>query len=195
MASRDCPQLAASPSRACGICYNLIMLDNAASKPRPHHRRYAGYDYTRGASLFITVATEPRQPLFGTIFGAEGVTLSPFGVIAEAALAEAEAHFAGITVVMQVIMPDHVHFRIVLAKDMPEPVRLIGAFVGRFKQFSQWRIAQAGGPAHIWEKGYHDHICLSRQMRSLPSARVVLQRATYTSPPSSRPESMRPIVR
>ena len=65
---------------------------------------------------------------------------------------------------MRVIMPDHVHFRIVLAKGMPEPVRLIGAFVGRFKQFSQWRISQAGGPARIWEKGYHDHICLSRQM-------------------------------
>ena len=134
-----------------------------SASTRPHHRRYAGYDYSRGASLFITVATEPRQRIFGAI-SKSGVSLSPFGAIAEAALSEAEAHFAGIGIVKRVIMPDHVHFRIILAKGMPEPVRLIGAFVGRFKQFAQWRIAQAGGPAHIWEKGYHDHICLSRQM-------------------------------
>ena len=124
------------------------MSNSTTATTKSHHRRYAGYDYSKGASLFITVATEPRQFIFGSI-SESGVMFSPFGVIAEVALAEAEAYFAGITVVMRVIMPDHVHFRIVLAKGMPEPVRLIGAFVGRFKQFSQWHISQAGGPAHI----------------------------------------------
>ena len=29
------------------------------------YRRFMGWDYSRGASLFITLVTEPRQPAFG----------------------------------------------------------------------------------------------------------------------------------
>ena len=32
-----------------------------------YYRRYHGYDYSRGAALFITVATEPRRALFGRV--------------------------------------------------------------------------------------------------------------------------------
>ena len=32
-----------------------------------YYRRYHGYDYSRGASLFITMATEPRKALFGKV--------------------------------------------------------------------------------------------------------------------------------
>ena len=34
------------------------------------YRRFNGYDYTRGAALFITIVTNPRRRLFGEIFGA-----------------------------------------------------------------------------------------------------------------------------
>ena len=32
-----------------------------------HYRRYVGYDYSRGAVLFITISTEPRQRVFGDV--------------------------------------------------------------------------------------------------------------------------------
>ena len=31
----------------------------------PYYRRFHGYDYSWGASLFITLSTEPRAALFG----------------------------------------------------------------------------------------------------------------------------------
>ena len=144
---RQC-QLAARPSWPCG----------------PHHRRYAGYDYSRGASLFITVATEPRRLVFGSVEQGGAMALAPYGAIVEASLKEAGEHFGGISLVKHVVMPDHVHFRLVVAPGQPNPIRLIGSFVGRFKQLSQWRISKVGGPRLIWEKGYHDHLCLSREM-------------------------------
>ena len=130
---------------------------------RPHHRRFSGYDYSRGAAVFATVSTEPRLALFGDV--REGrMVLSDFGGIAESALLEATERFPEIALHAHVVMPDHVHLRFHVPPGLPDPVKTIGAFVGRFKQFSQWRIGRAGGPARIWEIGYHDHLCLSRQM-------------------------------
>ena len=37
------------------------------------YRRFQGWDYSRGASLFITLVTEPRQPAFGLCSGQEVV--------------------------------------------------------------------------------------------------------------------------
>ena len=133
------------------------------SSTHPHYRRYQGYDYSRGASLFITVVTEPRRWVFGSVCE-ESVALSAFGEIVRQELLAAALHFPAIQLKKWVVMPDHVHFRIYLAPGTEEPTRLIGAFVGRFKQLSQWRISQSGGPQRIWEKGYHDHLCLSREM-------------------------------
>ena len=42
------------------------------------YRRFAGWDYTKGASLFITIATAPRRLLFGKIVNGD-VVLSPLG--------------------------------------------------------------------------------------------------------------------
>ena len=42
------------------------------------YRRFKGWDYTKGASLFITIATEPRRPLFGRIVN-DATALSPLG--------------------------------------------------------------------------------------------------------------------
>ena len=42
------------------------------------YRRFAGWDYAKGASLFITIATEPRRALFGRIVNG-AVALSPLG--------------------------------------------------------------------------------------------------------------------
>ena len=36
-----------------------------------HFRRFRGYDYSRGAALFITIVTNPRRRLFGKIVDAK----------------------------------------------------------------------------------------------------------------------------
>lgn len=49
-----------------------------APKAIKRYRRFKGWDYTKGASLFITIATEPRRALFGEIKGGR-VVLTPLG--------------------------------------------------------------------------------------------------------------------
>ena len=43
-----------------------------------HYRRFHGYDYSRGASIFVTFAVKGRLPLFGRVEG-DKVDLSPAG--------------------------------------------------------------------------------------------------------------------
>ena len=65
-------------------------------------------------------------------------------------------------------MPDHVYLRFTWPARHGDAVKKIGAFLGRFKQFSQYYIA-GRGPS-IWEEGYHDLICTSERMnRSVDS--------------------------
>ena len=125
-------------------------------------RRFRGYDYARGGAMFVTTCLEHRRPLFGRVDHGR-VVLSEAGEIAKSALMKAVAHFVGfITLCSWTIMPDHVHLRFTWPAGHADAVKKIGAFVGRFKQFSHYRIA-GRGPS-VWEEGYHDLICTSERM-------------------------------
>ena len=133
-------------------------------------RRFRGYDYARGGAMFVTTCLEPRRPLFGRV-DHERVALSEAGEIAKRALMEAVGHFSGfITLRAWTIMPDHVHLRFTWPAGHADAVKKIGAFVGRFKQFSQYHVA-GRGPS-IWEEGYHDLICTSERMNRTVDAYI-----------------------
>jgi len=134
------------------------------------HRRFGGYDYARGGSMFVTTCLEPRRPLFGRVDHGR-VVFSEAGEIVKRDLLEAEGHFAGfVTLRAWTIMPDHVHLRFTWSAGHADAVKKIGAFVGRFKQFSQYHIA-GRGPG-IWEEGYHDLICTSERMNRTVDAYI-----------------------
>ena len=120
--------------------------------------------------MFVTICLEPRRPLFGRV-DHESVVLSEAGETAKRDLMEAAEHFAGfITVRSWTIMPDHVHIRFTWPAGHAAAVKKIGAFVGRFKQFSQYHIA--GRAPTIWEEGYHDLICVSERMNRAVDAYI-----------------------
>lgn len=125
------------------------MSDNGSRK----YRRFAGYDYARGGAMFATVALADRRVrLFGQV-DHEKMVCSRAGEIAVADFREACAKFAGkIRVHRWVLMPDHFHVRFSWPAGLMDPVKTIGAFIGRFKQMSQWHIA--GRDPIIWEKNY-----------------------------------------
>ena len=134
------------------------------------HRRFHGYDYSRGGSMFVTTCLEPRRPLFGRV-DHDSVVLSEAGETAKCDLLEAAAHFAGfITLRSWTFMPDHAHVRFTWPAGYADAVKKIGAFIGRFKQFSQYHVA-GRGPT-IWEDGYHDLICVSERMNRAVDAYV-----------------------
>ena len=57
-------------------------------------RRFQGYDYERGGSMFVTTCLLPRHPLFGRVENG-GVVLSDAGETAKRDLIDAARHFAG----------------------------------------------------------------------------------------------------
>lgn len=97
-----------------------------------HFRRLKGWDYSKGASFFITVTLEERRPLFGHVEGGIMV-LSPLGEEVLASLEAIPRFHPEITLFGHVVMPDHVHFNCHLAAGLKEPLRLLGKAIAGFK--------------------------------------------------------------
>ena len=99
------------------------------------YRRFKGWDYAKGASLFITIATEPRRALFGTIEGG-AVELSPLGEKVKEALRAIPRLNPGILLFGHVVMPDHVHFNCAIQPGLREPLKELGNAIRRFKNYT-----------------------------------------------------------
>ena len=157
------------------------------------YRRFKGWDYAKGASLFITIATAPRRPLFGAVRGG-AVALSPLGEKVKDAIEAIPLLNHGILLFGYVVMPDHVHFNCALLPGLAEPLKVLGNAIRRFKNYTT-KLAKhsldakssglgfgktssfdgkVGGDEAsrfdgqttfgLWQQGYHDYILLSREM-------------------------------
>lgn len=134
--------------------------------------------------MFITIVVEPRRPLFGAVRGAKLVK-TPLGEEVEKTLVFLAFRVPGLRLYKYVVMPDHVHLRVYLEKGLDEPLVVLGGFVRRFKTWTtRWWKQQAGLAAldgrascggvgrpesraplgGLWQQGYHDWICKSREM-------------------------------
>lgn len=84
--------------------------------PQIHHRRsirLAGYDYSQSGAYFVTVCTQGRQTLFGTV--ADGM-MEPndAGRMIQAAWDGLPQRFPGLELDAFIVMPNHVHGIIVI---------------------------------------------------------------------------------
>ena len=133
------------------------------TKPRvKYYRRFHGYDYSRGASLFITISTEPRLALFGRVKNA-AVELTPLGKAVAEAIAAIPRFNPAIALFEWVVMPDHVHFNINLAAGLDEPLKTLGAAIRKFKTYTTTIARKLLGLNSIWQQGYHDYLLLSER--------------------------------
>ena len=132
-----------------------------------HYHRFSGYDYSRGAALFISISTAPRRRLFGEVQGGGKMALSPFGAEVLAAIEFTFAKAQCFTLYGRVVLPDHVHFRIYLSPGVENAraAALINTVVGRFKSYTTHLYqTKYGGRGALWQEGFHDWLCLSREM-------------------------------
>ncbi len=127
------------------------------------YRRFKGWDYSKGASLFITIATEPRRRLFGEVKGGK-MELSPLGKIVAEALEAMPRLNGGLFLFGHVVMPDHIHFNCALAPGLKEPLKVLGGAIRRFKNYTTAMAKrslainsaaaspkdQAGFEGHLW---------------------------------------------
>ena len=107
---------------------------NFSSDGIHRYRRFKGWDYSRGASLFITIGVEKKRSIFGTVRG-DKVELSELGKKASEALDGIPKLNPGITIFGRIIMPDHIHFNCAIKPGLEEPLKLLGNAIRRFKNY------------------------------------------------------------
>ena len=114
------------------------------------------WDYSKGASFFITISTEPRRPLFGKVAPNGDILLSPFGHEVLAALEAIPRFNPGLSLFGHVVMPDHVHFNCHLAAGLAEPLKLLGKAIRGFKAVTTRAFlagSQPANPCGQWPQG------------------------------------------
>lgn len=139
------------------------------------YRRLRSWNYSRGATLFITIVTALRQQVFGRIVDGE-MKPSPLGEKVKEALVAIPRLNSGIQLFGHVVMPDHVHFNVHIKAGLEEPLKVLGRAIARFKNYTTKQaklslaisttpqLGSVDGRAvpGLWQQGYHDRLCLSR---------------------------------
>ena len=128
----------------------------------PYYRRYHGYDYSKGASLFVTMATEPRKALFGHVENAT-VVLSDLGRLVLESMESMPRFNPGIRLFEHVLMPDHLHMNLRIEAGLDEPIQVLGAAMRKFKSYTTMLARKRLSLPKIWQQGYHDRVCVSRR--------------------------------
>jgi REP element-mobilizing transposase RayT len=93
--------------------------------PNIHHRRsirLKGYDYSQNGLYFITICTQNREHLFGTITNGQ-MALNPMGEIAHTEWFKTASMRPNIRLHEFIAMPNHIHGIIEIIPTPPHPVR------------------------------------------------------------------------
>ena len=93
--------------------------------PDIHHRRsirLKGYDYSQNGLYFITICTQNREHLFGTISNGQ-MALNPMGEIAHTEWFKTASMRPNIRLHEFIVMPNHIHGIIEIIPTPPHPVR------------------------------------------------------------------------
>ena len=118
-----------------------------------YKRRMNGWDYTQPRIYMLTLATEGRQPLFGTLTGdptlpaaaPEGPHLQPteLGTGVLQAVDGIPRFYPQITIIARQLMPDHLHILLYVRQALPVH---IGQVVADFKAGCNRRWRELGCP-------------------------------------------------
>lgn len=124
--------------------------------------RLKNFDYSKGGAYFITLCVHNRSHLFGEIIKGELFPKenSPHK-IAEKYLNEISVKYPGAFISKYIIMPDHIHFLIIINscnyqlfdiikwfKTMTTTDYIKGVKQGLYKPFNN----------HLWQRNYYEHI-------------------------------------
>jgi putative transposase len=154
--------------------------------PQRRSIRLHDFDFSQPGIYFITICTQDRRPLFGTIQNG-GMKLSKFGEIILDEIERTPLIRKEIKVDIFQIMPDHIHIIIIImpvgadgrtpslshdntpagAGGQPSaptmPIRTpksVGSFVAGFKSITASRINKIRGAAGlpVWQRNYYEHV-------------------------------------
>ncbi len=120
--------------------------------------RIPDFDYSQNYSYFITICTENRRCVFGTIFnGGQGqapqIRLSEAGEIANRSIQEIPCHYPSVHIENYVVMPNHIHLLLRLENAAGERAVSVSKVIQQFKGYVTKQIG-----CSVWQKLYYDHV-------------------------------------
>ena len=161
-------------------------MNNVKYNPDRHYRhsiRLRGYDYSKVGLYFVTICTQHRQPLFGSITNGNMI-LNDAGCMVEMQWRELLIRFDGIVRLHEyIVMPNHFHGIIEMVGANPcgrplvqddkydqlskttTPTSHIGNIIGAFKSITTSKYIQnvkkndwKPFEQRIWQRNYYEHI-------------------------------------
>ncbi len=96
-------------------------MDKFKNKYRIPSNRLQNWDYSQHAAYFITICTQKREHFLGKIVNSEMI-LSKYGKIVELEIMQMSTYYKGVIVDDWVIMPNHIHFIVVLSGTVVETI-------------------------------------------------------------------------
>ena len=128
--------------------------------PKRKTTRLKEYDYGQNGAYFVTICTQNRQCLFGSV-GADSISAR---MVQKIFLEVIDQH-KGIDCPIFVVMPNHFHAIITIERADMESAPTISRVVQAFKRYSTIEytkmVKQGLVPAYekrVWQRGYYDHV-------------------------------------
>ena len=112
--------------------------------------RIPNYDYSEENYYFITICTNNRICYFG-----KPDRLSALGEIAKKQLEEISNHYDCVRIDKYVVMPNHVHFILVLESGNSADAEQV---IGQYKSGVTREIRKLYPEIQLWQRSFHDHI-------------------------------------
>ena len=122
------------------------------------------YDYSQNGAYFVTICTQDRKPVLGTIVGDGFPGPNQIGEIAEEYIRRISEKYSEVTVDRYVIMPDHIH--ILLRIDgTGNPSPTMGNVVGWYKYqvTKQVNLLRNMPGEKLFQRSYYDHVIRNQQ--------------------------------
>ncbi len=148
----------------------MIGDDMELQKRKPNRLKH--YDYSSGGYYFITICTQNKQKIFGSIVGcgvldAPKTKLSNIGRIVENQLMIMSNFYPAIKIEKYVIMPNHIHLIIKISNNKVSDERsnqrcvgdaapynnTLSNFIGTFKRFTNKECGHS-----LWQNSFYDHV-------------------------------------
>ncbi|MCC3152166.1 transposase [Hymenobacter sp. BT770] len=129
--------------------------------PQRRSIRYHGYDYSMAGYYAVTICCRDKAHLLGVLVPEASFQPSALGQLVLDELLALPNHYPTVRVDTWVLMPNHLHFILVLTQNQTLAVsQVVGGFKSRC--YGRWRsqLLAAGyqAPPSCWQRNYYERI-------------------------------------
>ncbi|MBI4333847.1 MAG: transposase [Chloroflexi bacterium] len=149
------------------------MKEDLPNLPQRRSIRLKEYDYSQAGAYFVTICSEGRQCLFGSVADYEMI-LNEFGALVASSWQWLATQYSYVLLDEWVVMPNHLHGILVItdrdagaspaagaSRSAPTgKIKSLGSLIGAFKTVSTKHINKMRKTpgATIWQRNYYEHI-------------------------------------